>query len=76
MAVSFNFVTERLAVAVVSPRRLTWTRLWRRVSLTMCYALLRAFGFTQSEAIAKIRSVRPDVLFYLIQAILIPLNGT
>ena len=71
MAVSFNFVTERLAVAVVSPRRLMWTRLWRRVSLTMCYALLRA-----SEAIAKIRSVRPDVLFYLIQAILIPLNGT
>jgi protein-tyrosine phosphatase len=33
---------------------------------TMCYALLRAFGFPQSEAIAKIRTVRPDVLFYLI----------
>ena len=33
---------------------------------TMCYALLRAFGFPQSEAIAKIRSVRPAVLFHLI----------
>jgi hypothetical protein len=32
---------------------------------TMCYALLRAFGFPQSEAIAKIRAVRPDVLFHL-----------
>jgi protein-tyrosine phosphatase len=33
---------------------------------TMCYALLRAFGFPQSEAIDRIRAVRPDVLFHLI----------
>lgn len=33
---------------------------------TMCYALLRAFGFQQSEAIARIRAARPDVLFHLI----------
>ena len=33
---------------------------------TMCYALLRAFGFPQSEAIDRIRAVRPDVLFQLI----------
>ena len=33
---------------------------------TMCYALLRAFGFPQSEAIARIRAARPDVLFHLI----------
>jgi protein-tyrosine phosphatase len=33
---------------------------------TMCYALLRAFGFTQEEAVTKIRTVRPDVMFYLI----------
>ena len=33
---------------------------------TMCYALLRAFGFPKSEAIAKIRAARPDVLFHLI----------
>jgi protein-tyrosine phosphatase len=32
---------------------------------TMCYALLRAFGFPQSEAITMIRAVRPDVVFYL-----------
>ena len=34
---------------------------------TMCYALLRAFGIPQPEAIARIRSARPDVLFYLFQ---------
>ena|ERR1700739_1909602 len=34
---------------------------------TMCYALLRAFGFPQPEAIARIRSARPDVLFYLVR---------
>jgi protein-tyrosine phosphatase len=34
---------------------------------TMCYALLRAFGVPQPEAIARIRSARPDVLFYLVQ---------
>jgi protein-tyrosine phosphatase len=33
---------------------------------TMCYALLRAFGFPQSAAIDRIRAVRPDVLFHLI----------
>ena len=33
---------------------------------TMCYALLRAFGFPQSEAIARIRAARPDVLFHLV----------
>jgi protein-tyrosine phosphatase len=33
---------------------------------TMCYALLRAFGFPPSEAIARIRAARPDVLFHLI----------
>jgi protein-tyrosine phosphatase len=33
---------------------------------TMCYALLRAFGFPQREAIAMILAVRPDVLFHLI----------
>jgi len=33
---------------------------------TMCYALLRAFGFPKSEAIARIRAVRPEVLFHLI----------
>jgi protein-tyrosine phosphatase len=33
---------------------------------TMCYALLRAFGFPQSEAIDRIRAVRPDVLFHLV----------
>lgn len=32
---------------------------------TMCYALLRAFGFPRPDAIAMIRAVRPDVLFYL-----------
>ena len=34
---------------------------------TMCYALLRAFGLPESEAIARIRAARPDVLFYLVQ---------
>jgi hypothetical protein len=34
---------------------------------TMCYALLRAFGVPQPEAMARIRSARPDVLFYLFQ---------
>ena len=34
---------------------------------TMCYALLRAFGLPQSEAIARIRTARPEVLFYLVQ---------
>jgi hypothetical protein len=33
----------------------------------MCYALLRAFGFPQSEAIARIRSARPNVVFHLVQ---------
>lgn len=33
---------------------------------TMCYALLRAFGIPQSEAIDRIRAVRPNVLFHLI----------
>src|SRR5215472_13976130 len=33
---------------------------------TMRCALLRAFGFPQSEAIARIRAARPDVLFHLI----------
>ena len=33
---------------------------------TMCYALLRAFGFPPSEAIARIRAARPDVLFHLV----------
>ena len=27
----------------------------------MCYALLRAFGFSQVEAISRIRAVRPEV---------------
>ncbi len=34
---------------------------------TMCYALLRAFGFSQVEAISRIRAVRPEVVFYLVQ---------
>jgi protein-tyrosine phosphatase len=33
---------------------------------TMAYALLRAFGFPPSEAIARVRAARPDVLFHLI----------
>ena len=33
---------------------------------TMCYALLRAFGLSQSEAIAKICAARPEVLFHLV----------
>jgi protein-tyrosine phosphatase len=34
---------------------------------TMCYALLRAFGLSRSEATEKIRAARPEVLFYLVQ---------
>lgn len=34
---------------------------------TMCYALLRAFGFSQAEAISRIREVRPEVVFCVIQ---------
>ena len=34
---------------------------------TMCYALLRAFGFSQAEAISRIREVRPEVVFYVVQ---------
>jgi protein-tyrosine phosphatase len=33
---------------------------------TMCYALLRAFGFDQPTAIQMIRTVRPQVGFYTI----------
>jgi hypothetical protein len=33
----------------------------------MCYALLRAFGFSQAEAISRIREVRPEVVFCVIQ---------
>jgi hypothetical protein len=34
---------------------------------TMCYALLRAFGFSEAEAISRIRAARPEVVFYLVQ---------
>lgn len=34
---------------------------------TMCYALLRAFGFGQQAAIQMIKNVRPIVSFYTIQ---------
>jgi hypothetical protein len=33
----------------------------------MCYALLRAFGFSQAEAISRIRAARPEVVFYVIK---------
>jgi protein-tyrosine phosphatase len=33
---------------------------------TMCYALLRAFGFPQNDAIAMVRTARPEVIFHLI----------
>jgi protein-tyrosine phosphatase len=34
---------------------------------TMCYAILRAFGFSQAEAISRIRAARPEVVFYVVQ---------
>ena len=34
---------------------------------TMCYALLRAFGLPPEEAISRIRSARPEVIFYVVQ---------
>ena len=34
---------------------------------TMCYALLRAFGLSQAEAISRIRAARPEVVFYVVQ---------
>lgn len=33
---------------------------------TMCYALLRAFGVSRTDAIAMVRTARPEVIFYLI----------
>jgi protein-tyrosine phosphatase len=34
---------------------------------TMCYAILRAFGLPQAEAISRIRAARPEVVFYVVQ---------
>jgi protein-tyrosine phosphatase len=33
---------------------------------TMCYALLRAFGFSRPDAIEMVRKARPEVIFHLI----------
>jgi len=37
-------------------------------------ALLRAFGFSQAEAISRIREARPEAVFYVVQNY--PLDGT